>query len=62
MARATSGKGGKGDDYRPTKRQAFEDNHIRLFGVKCPRCKNGCPDCHGKLIKDPTLYLILGGV
>ena len=36
-----SGKwaGGKGDNYRPVNQKKYEENYLRCFGAKCPKCK-----------------------
>jgi DnaJ-class molecular chaperone len=55
---ATSGKGGKGDTYRPVDRQRFNRNYLRLYGKKCDLCNGdgvtnafanemSCPQCDG---------------
>ena len=29
---------GKGDTYRPVNQKKYEENWLRLYGVKCPVC------------------------
>ena len=51
MVRATDGCG-KTDDPRPVNRRKYEENHVRIFGIKCPKGWH----CEGCFFKNDGKY------
>lgn len=56
---------GKGDTYRPVNQDKYDKNWLRLYGVKCPKCKgegvvggitgHWCLTCNGHGLVEPRI-------
>lgn len=61
MVRATDGCG-KTDDPRPVNRRKYEENYVRIFGIKCPlgHCSPLCvyknKSCKDGMIQSLDIY------